>query len=147
VKHVSHSRTSPVPVSNAITKLELARLPPDHPGALRQQFRRHKHVQRHFRFLADRSAAAPDPAQTNLFYNLEVSATRFPDKPCLIFYDTLISYAEFRTRSSASLATCKQHCGVGQGDRVLLYMQNSPQFVLAYYAILRANAVVVPSTR
>jgi fatty-acyl-CoA synthase len=31
-----------------------------------------------------------------------------------------------------------------RGDRVLLYMQNSPQFVLAYYAILRANAVVVP---
>ena len=30
------------------------------------------------------------------------------------------------------------------GDRVLLYMQNSPQFVIAYYAILRANAVVVP---
>jgi fatty-acyl-CoA synthase len=27
---------------------------------------------------------------------------------------------------------------------VLLYMQNSPQFVLAYYGILRADAVVVP---
>ena len=33
---------------------------------------------------------------------------------------------------------------VKKGDRVLLYMQNSPQFVLAYYAILRADAVVVP---
>jgi fatty-acyl-CoA synthase len=33
---------------------------------------------------------------------------------------------------------------VTKGDRVLLYMQNSPQFVLAYYGILRANAVVVP---
>jgi fatty-acyl-CoA synthase len=33
---------------------------------------------------------------------------------------------------------------VKKGDRVLLYMQNSPQFVLAYYGILRANAVVVP---
>src|SRR5690606_9666270 len=29
-------------------------------------------------------------------------------------------------------------------DRVLLYMQNSPQFVLAFYGILRADAVVVP---
>jgi fatty-acyl-CoA synthase len=27
---------------------------------------------------------------------------------------------------------------------VLLFMQNSPQFVIAYYGILRANAVVVP---
>ncbi|HWM42401.1 MAG TPA: long-chain-fatty-acid--CoA ligase, partial [Burkholderiales bacterium] len=37
-----------------------------------------------------------------------------------------------------------QRCGVGRGDRVLLYAQNSPQFVIAYYAILRADAVVVP---
>jgi len=33
---------------------------------------------------------------------------------------------------------------VARGDRVLLYMQNSPQFIVAYYAILRAEAVVVP---
>ena len=31
-----------------------------------------------------------------------------------------------------------------RGDRVLLYMQNSPQFVIGYYAILRADAMVVP---
>ena len=31
-----------------------------------------------------------------------------------------------------------------KGDRVLLLMQNSPQFVIGYYGILRANAVVVP---
>ena len=31
-----------------------------------------------------------------------------------------------------------------RGDRVALYMQNSPQFVIAFYAILRADAVVVP---
>jgi len=29
--------------------------------------------------------------------------------------------------------------GIAAGDRVLLYMQNSPQFIIAYYAILRAN--------
>jgi fatty-acyl-CoA synthase len=34
--------------------------------------------------------------------------------------------------------------GVQKGDRVLLYMQNSPQFVIAYYAILRIQAIVVP---
>ena len=31
-----------------------------------------------------------------------------------------------------------------RGDRVLLYLQNSPQFVISYYAVLRADAVVVP---
>ena len=38
----------------------------------------------------------------------------------------------------------QQDCGVQQGDRVLLVMQNSPQFIVSYYAILRANAIVVP---
>ena len=33
---------------------------------------------------------------------------------------------------------------VRQNDRVALYMQNTPQFIIAYYAILAANAVVVP---
>jgi fatty-acyl-CoA synthase len=42
------------------------------------------------------------------------------------------------------LAGYLAHLGIGRGDRVLLYMQNSPQYVIAYYAILRANAVVVP---
>ncbi|WP_019142814.1 long-chain fatty acid--CoA ligase [Noviherbaspirillum massiliense] len=82
--------------------------------------------------------------QTNLFYNIEVSATRFPDKPCILFYDTPISYAEFRDEAERIAGYLQQECGVRKGDRVLLYMQNSPQFVLAYYGILRANAVVVP---
>ena len=33
---------------------------------------------------------------------------------------------------------------MARGDRVLLYAQNCPQYVIAYYAILRADAVVVP---
>ncbi len=33
---------------------------------------------------------------------------------------------------------------VRKGDRVLLDLQNSPQLVIAHFAILRANAVVVP---
>lgn len=82
--------------------------------------------------------------QTHLFYNLEVSATRYPDKPFIIYYDTPVSYAEFREESERIAGYLQQECGVRAGDRVLLYMQNSPQWVLAFYGILRANAVVVP---
>ena len=82
--------------------------------------------------------------QTNLCYNLEVSARRYPDKPCLIFYDTPVSYAQCWHEVERIAGFLQAQCGVAPGDRVLLYMQNSPQFVLAYYAILRANAVVVP---
>jgi fatty-acyl-CoA synthase len=81
--------------------------------------------------------------ETDVFYNVEVSARRYPTKPYLVFYDTAISFAEFKAEAER-IAGWLQAKGVKRGDRVLLYMQNSPQFVLAYYGILRANAVVVP---
>ncbi|WP_119157149.1 long-chain fatty acid--CoA ligase [Caldimonas tepidiphila] len=82
--------------------------------------------------------------ETNLYYNVEVAARRYPDKPFLVFYDTQIGYAEFRDECERLAGYLQQECGVKRGDRVLLYMQNSPQFVIGYYAILRAGAVVVP---
>ncbi|WP_343618153.1 long-chain fatty acid--CoA ligase [Ralstonia sp.] len=81
---------------------------------------------------------------TNLYYNAEVSAARYPDKPFIIFYDTPITFAEFKDETERIAGYLQQCCGVKAGDRVLLYMQNSPQWMLAYYGILRANAVVVP---
>src|SRR5690606_29981315 len=47
-------------------------------------------------------------------------------------------------RQVQAMAGYLQQRGVAAGDRVLLYMQNSPQFIISFYAILRANAVVVP---
>lgn len=82
--------------------------------------------------------------QTNLYFNVEVSAARYPDKPYIVFFDTPITFAEFKDETERIAGYLEQQCGVRKGDRVLLYMQNSPQFVLAYYGILRANAVVVP---
>ena len=99
---------------------------------------------RHLAFWPDSQPQHLTVPQTNLFYNVEVSATRFPDKPYILFYDTPISYAEFKDETERIAGYLEQVCQVKKGDRVLLYMQNSPQFVLAYYGILRANAVVVP---
>jgi len=82
--------------------------------------------------------------QTNVFYNAEVSAARFPDKPFIVFYDTPITFREFRDEAERIAGFLQHECGVKAGDRVLLYMQNSPQWILAFYGILRANAVVVP---
>jgi fatty-acyl-CoA synthase len=82
--------------------------------------------------------------QTNLFFNLQVSATRYPSKPAILFYDHALSYRTLHDEAEQLAGYLQQACGVRAGDRVLLYMQNSPQWVLAFYAILRANAVVVP---
>src|ERR1700733_9416453 len=99
---------------------------------------------RHFKFWpahAMHNLAAP---ATNVFYNAEVSARRYPDKPFLVFYDTAVTFGEFADEAERVAGFLERQCGVRKGDRVLLFMQNSPQFVVAYYGILRANAVVVP---
>jgi fatty-acyl-CoA synthase len=82
--------------------------------------------------------------KTAIGFNLEVSAKRYPDKPAIIFYDSRLTYSALQTEVDALAGYLQQACGVGKGDRVLLDMQNCPQYVIAYYAILRADAVVVP---
>lgn len=82
--------------------------------------------------------------QTHLFYNAEVSANRYPDKPFIHYYGSPLGFAEFKDQAERLAGYLQHVCGVKAGDRVLLYLQNSPQWVVAYYAILRANAVVVP---
>jgi len=82
--------------------------------------------------------------ETPVHYNLEVSAQRYPDLDCLIFCGTHLTYADVR-QEMESLAGYLQKCfGIVRGERVLLCLQNSPQFVIGYYGILRADAVVVP---
>jgi fatty-acyl-CoA synthase len=81
---------------------------------------------------------------TSLWSNLETSAQRSPERCALVFYDSALSYRELLRESEHLAGFLQRECGVKRGDRVALYMQNSPQFVIAFYAILRANAAVVP---
>ena len=81
--------------------------------------------------------------ETTLSFNLEVSARRYPAKAAYRFFGRELSFAELH-RQADLLAGWLQAQGVQRGDRVLLFMQNCPQFVIAFYAIQRADAVVVP---
>ena len=87
-----------------------------------------------------RELAVPE---TTLWFNLEVSARRFPDKAAYIFFGRPLSYRELHAQAEA-VAGWLQSVGVKAGDRVSLYLQNCPQYAAAFYGILRANAVVVP---
>ena len=99
---------------------------------------------RHFKFWPAHTMHELIAPATNLFYNAEVSARRYPDKPFLVFYDTAVTFAQLLDEAERVAGFLERRCGVRAGDRVLLLMQNSPQFVIGYYGILRANAVVVP---
>ena len=99
--------------------------------------------QSHFKFWPARVPRSLGVPATSLWDNLAVAARRWPDKPALIYFDRVLTYAELAGQVEA-LAGALHALGVRRGDRVLLDMQNTPQLVVAHYAILRANAVVVP---
>ena len=82
--------------------------------------------------------------ETSVYTNLMVSALRYPDKAAVIFYDTILTYRELHAEVLALAGYLQHQCGVQRGDRVLVDMQNSPQWLIAYFAILRADAMVVP---
>ncbi len=97
----------------------------------------------HHKFWPARLPHAITPPATSLWDNLAVSARRYPDKAALVFFGRSFSYAEVLQKAER-LAAFLQELGVRPGDRVLLNLQNCPQLVIAHFAILRANAVVVP---
>ncbi|WP_311221035.1 MULTISPECIES: long-chain fatty acid--CoA ligase [unclassified Acidovorax] len=97
----------------------------------------------HHRFWPRRLPHALRVPATSLWDNLATSARRYPDKPALVFFGAHMPYRELAD-SAERLAAHLYALGVRKGDRVVLCMQNCPQLVVAHFAILRANAVVVP---
>ena len=97
----------------------------------------------HHKFWPKRLPLNIMPPQTSLWHNLAVSALRFPDKPALVFFDQTLTYGK-ALQQAERLADTLYRLGVRKGDRVLLNLQNCPQWVIAHFAILRIDAVVVP---
>lgn len=83
-----------------------------------------------------------DYPEVPLFYYLEENARRFPESPCTIFKGAKISYQEMNSITD-QLAAGLAELGVGKGDRVGIFMPNTPQFVMACFATLKLGAVVV----
>lgn len=100
-------------------------------------------LEQHFAFWPNHAPHSLTLPDTTLYYNLEVAATRYPHKTAIVYYGRTITYRELLGDVNRMAGYLSQ-MGVHQGDRALLYMQNCPQFIIAYYAILRAGAVVVP---
>jgi len=97
----------------------------------------------HYKFWPKRLPHSLTAPATSLWDNLDISARRYPDKAALVFFGRTFSYRELRDLSER-LAAQLHALGVRKGDRVMLDMHNCPQLVIAHFAILRANAVVVP---
>jgi long-chain acyl-CoA synthetase len=83
-----------------------------------------------------------DYPQVPLHNFFEESAKKYPNSPCTIFKGAKITYSEMSDLTDR-LAAGLAEIGVKKGDRVGLFMPNTPQFVLAYFAILKVGGVVV----
>jgi len=77
-----------------------------------------------------------------LFHFLEESARKYPDRACTIFKGAVITYKEMNAITDR-VAAALVDMGVKKGDRVGIFMPNSPQFVMVYFGILKAGGVVV----
>jgi long-chain acyl-CoA synthetase len=81
------------------------------------------------------------PKASASFY-LDESARKYPDRACTIFKGAVISYKEMNALTDR-MAAALVDMGVKKGDRVGIFMPNTPQFVIAYFGILKAGGVVV----
>jgi len=74
---------------------------------------------------------------------LKDTARRRPDHAALTFNDAKLSYGEL-DEASDRLAVGLQKLGVGRGDRVAVFLENSPEFIISLWGALKAGGVFVP---
>jgi long-chain acyl-CoA synthetase len=79
-----------------------------------------------------------------MHHYLDEAASKFPEKPAMIFVDKKISYRKFQ-EDVLRLATALKDLGVKKGDRVAIFMPNCPQAIISYFAVLKAGGIVVES--
>jgi long-chain acyl-CoA synthetase len=75
---------------------------------------------------------------------LESAARRHPDNIATIFFGARMTYREINDEANR-LAHALQNLGLQKGDRVALVLPNCPQFVVGYFAVVKAGGVVVPT--
>ncbi len=87
--------------------------------------------------------ASVDVVEESLGQAFDRATEEFGDRTAIVFYGNKISYRQLREmvdRFAAALAKL----GVKKGDKVAFYLLNSPQFIIAYFGVLKAGATVTP---
>lgn len=79
----------------------------------------------------------------NISQLLERNARKYPDSEAIVGMGQRLTFQEM-DRLANKLALALKKRGIGGGDKVVLFMPNVPEFVVAYFAVQRLNAVIVP---
>ncbi|PBB04989.1 long-chain-fatty-acid--CoA ligase [Salimicrobium humidisoli] len=99
----------------------------------------------HFQFWPARLPKTLTLPETTLYDNLVLSAKKYPTKTAINYYGGTLTYRSLTDEVERLAGYLENELGVEQNDKLLLYMQNSPQFVISFFAILRLRATVVPA--
>jgi long-chain acyl-CoA synthetase len=76
---------------------------------------------------------------------LDEASQKYPGQTALLYLGRSIKYPQLRQLADR-LANALAALGVAKGDRVCLYMPNCPEYIISDWAILKAGAVVVPTS-
>jgi len=87
---------------------------------------------------------APYP-QVPVFEILDRVAQAYPNQTAILFQGKELKYHQLKSRVD-SLANAFARLGLVKGDRVCLYLPNCPEYILSYWAVLKAGGAVVPTS-
>jgi long-chain acyl-CoA synthetase len=79
----------------------------------------------------------------NLAIVLSENARRFPDRTAVICDDQQLTYGQLEEQTNR-LASSLVKLGLHPGQKMLIMLPNIPEFVVAYFGILKPGGVVVP---
>src|SRR5699024_10707612 len=82
--------------------------------------------------------------ETTLFDNLAITTKKYPTKTAIEYYGNALTYEDILNDVEKMAGYLESELGMQKGDNVLLFMQNSPQYIISMFAVLRIRAVVVP---
>jgi len=94
----------------------------------------------------------PEGVSTELKYRLgmkplheyvQQNAIDYPDKPAFIFYGKVLTWGQLDDYVNR-FANYLNSIGIKKGDRIALFMQNCPQYIIAHFGIQTIGGIVTP---
>src|SRR5215831_471316 len=93
---------------------------------------------RHYDYWVPESANFP---RQSVYQILNLAATYFHDRPATAFLDAQLTFAELKQQVDR-LAAALAELGINKGDRVGIMLPNCPQYLIAFFAVVRLGAIV-----
>ncbi|MEK6454219.1 long-chain-fatty-acid--CoA ligase [Caldifermentibacillus hisashii] len=98
----------------------------------------------HYKYWPARLPKTLTVPKTTLYENLIITTKKYPQKQALHYYGKSYTYKQLLDEVERLAGYLEKVLHVKSNEKILLFMQNSPQFIISFFAILRVRAVVVP---